>query len=254
MSESIYNLVPREYEAPTKEPMFQSKHNPDATYPGSTFGCKGTTRLIGAGKVSKQEFGHFGPNKTAGTSSSSKFQKSAKESLSPSEGSKFEYQRTKASVPTKDDRPVVGVRTTKNFITANAVEAILQVPRAVEPKDLNYLKKEDYGKVPKYLSSVKEEIKRENEMIQKYVREQMGEVEEEPEQYEEMSDSERSDLILALKAKWDKVNAQYQKVTHLVRLDTTGQVRRKESMEAELKALEMDIERLQRPGPILIRN
>lgn len=130
----------------------------------------------------------------------------------------------------------------------------LAVPRAVEPKDLNYLKKEDYGKVPKYLSSVKEEIKRENEMIQKYVREQMGEVEEEPEQYEEMSDSERSDLILALKAKWDKVNAQYQKVTHLVRLDTTGQVRRKESMEAELKALEMDIERLQRPGPILIRN
>lgn len=38
MNESIYNLVPREYEAPTKEPMFQSKHNPDATYPGSTFG------------------------------------------------------------------------------------------------------------------------------------------------------------------------------------------------------------------------
>ena len=124
----------------------------------------------------------------------------------------------------------------------------------MERSELNYLKKEDYGKVPAYLSQVKEEIRRENEMIQKYVKEQLGEVEEEPEQFEEMGDSEREDLIVELKSKWDKVNAQYQKITHVVRLDTTGQLRRKQALESELKNLETDIERLQRPGPILIRN
>jgi chromosome segregation ATPase len=119
--------------------------------------------------------------------------------------------------------------------------------------ELNYLKKEDFGKVPAYLTQVKEEIQRENEMIQKYVKEQLGEIDEEPQQYEEMPEEERRALIAALKGKWDKVNAQYQKITHLVRLDTTGQIRRKEQLENQLKNIESDIDRLERNGPVLIR-
>jgi hypothetical protein len=34
--------------------------------------------------------------------------------------------RVKASLPKKDEAPVIGMRSNKNFITANAVEAILQ--------------------------------------------------------------------------------------------------------------------------------
>lgn len=116
------------------------------------------------------------------------------------------------------------------------------------------MKKEDFGKVPAYLSQVKEEIKRENQMIERYVKEQMGEVEEAPEVYEEFTEEEREALLDALKAKWDAVNAQYQKITHLVKLDTAGQLRRKEQLEAQLTRLENDIQRLDRPGPILIRN
>jgi hypothetical protein len=256
--ESIYNLVPREYVAQPKQPMFRSKHDPNTVYPGSTFGCDGTTRLIGAGKLMKKEFSHFGPSRTrtTDTSPTSTLKAAAKESLVSSTGEslvKFRSSQRRDKIPSKDDKPVYGIRSSKNFITANAVEAILKVPKSLESKELNYLKKEDYGKVPEYLSQVKEEIKRENEMIQKYVKEQMGEVEEEPEQFEEMSEAERGELLDALKAKWDRVNAQYQKMTHLVRLDTTGQMRRKEQLESELKALENEIERLSRPGPILIR-
>jgi hypothetical protein len=40
MSESIYNLVQEEYVPPPKEPMFRSKFDPDAIYPGSTFGMR----------------------------------------------------------------------------------------------------------------------------------------------------------------------------------------------------------------------
>ncbi len=173
---------------------------------------------------------------------------------SPKKGQPFKYEdKVKGPVPKKDEKPVMGIRTTKNFVTANAVEAILQVPRVIEQGELNYFKKEDFGKIPAYLAGVKEEIRRENEMISKYVKEQMGEIEEEPEQFEELSDEERYELICALKEKWANVNANYQKITHLVQLDTTGQIRRKETLEKELDVIEKDIEKLQKPGPILIR-
>ena len=39
----------------------------------------------------------------------------------------FKYtDRLRATIPSKDDRPIMGITTTKNFVTANAVEAILQ--------------------------------------------------------------------------------------------------------------------------------
>ena len=74
-----------------------------------------------------------------------------------------------------------------------------------------------------------------------------------PDRYEEISDQERTALIDALKAKWDSVNSKYQKITHLVLLDTAGQVRRKCDYESELTSLENDIEKLSRPGPLLMK-
>jgi hypothetical protein len=125
------------------------------------------------------------------------------------------------------------------------------VPRVTADKEPDFLKKEDYGKVPAYLSQVKEEIRRENEMIARYVSAKLGELDDEPHNSEEMNDFERQELIDALKIKWDKVNAQYQRTTHLVKLDTTGQIRRKETLEGQLKQLEEDISRLER-GPVVI--
>ena len=166
----------------------------------------------------------------------------------------FHYtDKSKTALPDRRDRPVMGIKTSKNFITANAVEAILQVPKVVETGELNYMKKEDFGKVPSYLYQVKEEIKRENEMIDKYVKEQLGEVEQAPDQYEELTDEERYELLDALKAKWAHVNAAYQRITHLVVLDTAGQIRRKTQLEQEMTRLDKDIQKLSRPGAILVR-
>lgn len=247
--ESIYALVPKEYTVPVKPPMHKSYHDPHAHVSGSTFGCRGTTRLPGAGVISKKEGALFGPSKIPPV-------KSTRRSPSPESKSKgpFHYEdRRKGAIPSKDEKPVMGIKTTKNFITANAVEAILQVPRVVEVGELNYLKKEDYGKVPSYLTQVKEEIRRENEMIEKYVKEQTGQIDVAPETFEEVTEEERLQLLNDLKAKWDTVNANYQKITHLVQLDTTGQIRRKETLEAQLDHLEKNIQKLMRPGPILLR-
>jgi hypothetical protein len=103
------------------------------------------------------------------------------------------------------------------------------------------------------LSEVKKEIQREREIIAKYVKEQMGEQDEVPEQLEEMSEHERQDLIYALKKKWEVVNAKYLRISHHVILDTEGQVRRKERLEKELQQLEHDIERLEKHGPVIVR-
>ena len=128
------------------------------------------------------------------------------------------------------------------------------MPKVTVSKELNYLKKEDYGKVPEYLTKVREEIRKENEMIDRYVKGQIGEADRSPERLDEMSDFERQDLILALKDKWDAVNARYQQITHLVQLDSTGQIRRKEHLEAELRTLERDIEYLSQPGALLVKH
>jgi len=247
--ESIYNLVQEEYNYTKPKPKHISKHAPNAPTTGSTFGCHGTTRLPGAGAIIKKEGALFGPSKLPPARSAS-----PPKDRDASESYKESYaDKRKGPVPSKNERPVMGIRTSKNFITANAVEAILQVPRAVEMGEPNYMKKEDFGKVPSYLTQVKEEIRRENEMIQKYVKEQMGEVEREPDRYEEISNEERAELLASLKAKWDSVNANYQKITHLVLLDTAGQIRRKEQYEKQLTQLENDINRLQSKAPLLIR-
>lgn len=51
---------------------------------------------------------------------------------------KFEYadaDRKKPAVPTsKDEPPLLGLKTTKNFITKNAVETIMSVPGKPEKK------------------------------------------------------------------------------------------------------------------------
>ena len=114
--------------------------------------------------------------------------------------------------------------------------------------------KDDYGRSPEYLSQVKEEIRREKEMTEAFLRERRGNNYGDEETTEVMSNDERIALLDQLKAKWSVTNQKYQRITHIVKLDTVGQVRRKETLEAEIKQLETDIERLSRPGPVLIRS
>lgn len=63
----------------------------------------------------------------------------------------FFSQNRKSPVPRRDDYPVTGIVSKANFVTANAVDTILAVPRRVGAPEVNYTEKEDYGKVPKYL-------------------------------------------------------------------------------------------------------
>ena len=57
----------------------------------------------------------------------------------------------KVSVPKKDEKPIMGLVSDKNFIVSNAVENILAAPKLPTNNDKDFLKKKNYGKVPKYL-------------------------------------------------------------------------------------------------------
>lgn len=253
--ESIYNLVPEQYVEQAKPPMYRSRHDPTAPVTGSTFGTHGTTQLHGAGVVKKRAAATFGPQNKTNPNPQTYLKRGAPLELPAPTAFKYPDARRKPAVPKIEDRPVMGIQTAKNFITANAVEAILQVPQGLGETEPDYLAKADYGKVPEYLSQVKEEIRRENDMIDAYVMEMgraQGAVEEPGEELVEMSAAERNELVRALKRKWDAVNAKYQKMAHTVKLDTVGKVKRKEGMEKELVQIEADIERLERPGPVYV--
>lgn len=67
-----------------------------------------------------------------------------------------------------------------------------------------------------------------------------------------LTEEERAEMLAALKQKWDETNRQYQKITHMVKLDTCGKVRRKEEYERTLAQLEKDIALLQQRRPIVV--
>ncbi len=78
----------------------------------------------------------------------------------------------KAAVPRREDRPVYGLKTSKNFVVSNAVENILAAPNVKPPSEKNYAKKKDYGKVPGYLKKNYNEIEEEFQQVRGMAKEQ----------------------------------------------------------------------------------
>ena len=133
----------------------------------------------------------------------------------------------------------MGLVSDKNFIVSNAVENILAAPNLPANKDKDYLKKKNYGKVPKYLQTIKKEIEDEYQLVREM------QIEEEAEMDRAkflMDEKEKNELIAALKKKWEVVHKEYQTLTHKNKLDTMGLKEKYERCERELNQLEKDIQ------------
>lgn len=147
----------------------------------------------------------------------------------------------KVPVPKKDEKPIMGLVSDKNFIVSNAVENILAAPQLPTNNEKDFLKKKNYGKVPKYLQTIKKEIEDEYQLVREM------QIEEEAEMDRQkflMDENEKEEMIAALKKKWEVVHKEYQTLTHKNKLDTLGLKEKFESCERELKQLERDIEKL----------
>lgn len=147
----------------------------------------------------------------------------------------------RAPVPKKDERPIHGLVSDKNFIVANAVEAILSAPALPQKQERDYLKKKNFGKVPKYVGKIKAEIEDEYNMVREM---QIEEQAEKDRQKFLMPEGERQELIAALKKKWEVLHIEYQQQTHYPNYDTLGKKTRNEALMREMDQIEADIKKL----------
>jgi hypothetical protein len=78
-------------------------------------------------------------------------------------------QKMKDSTPKRSDKPMMNLTSGKNFVTTNAIEALLSRPKPVQV-DLPYTMKPNYGKVPKYLESNKKKVAAEKAHVEEYLK------------------------------------------------------------------------------------
>jgi len=249
--ESIYNLIPREHYEPGKPPRHSSKF-------------KSTVKT----ENNKDKFEH----KTMGqakvpTRQPTDYLKKHEREPKLSEKKKFEYpdnDRKRPPVPKQQDKPIMGLKTTKNFIKQNAVENIMSVPKKPEknfvdtrggdkqpldPSGLEpvYVHRKDYGEVPQYLERRKEDIRKAQEEYDAYVADHFRRG-----AMKCLSDMERNTILNGLKDNWEQLHHEYQGLS--VVTDTAPKKNRKERMEAEMKQLERDIEMIEKHRVIYLAN
>ena len=104
-------------------------------------------------------------------------------------------------------------------------------PKLAANKDKDYLKKKNYGQVPKYVTKIKQEIEDEYNLVREM---QIEEQNEKDRQKMLMPEEERQELIAALKKKWEVLHHKFQKESIHSKLDTIGKKTRKENLEKEM--------------------
>ncbi|CAD8057494.1 unnamed protein product [Paramecium primaurelia] len=253
--ESIYNLIPKEYVPPPKEPMYRSAYPNGLVPTASTFNNHTTSRpkvnningdfdLVKGPHTHKGQSHSLGKPKGSYKPDATMFRMKNTGTMGSNqlpEIQSFKYpQSCKAAVPKKDEKPIHGLKSNKNFIVTNAVENILSAPKQIT-EEKAWTEKKDYGKVPDYLTKIQSSINNEYEIIRNM---HMNEAEERDKQKYLMTLEEVERLKLGLKKKWESVNKEYQSITHIRMIDTVGLKRKKEQCEKELALLEKDIEKL----------
>ena len=223
--ESVYALIPEQVIKPPKQPLYRSKFNEAPT-------------------VGKKPAATFGQPHTA--VDARQFLKRGQASMTPAIRNpaavgvqKRDTRPMKAPVPSRADKPVMGLVSQKNFVTANAVDNILAVPKRPISNEINYLNKADYGIVPQYLERVKDQIQEEYKMIEEL---QQSSQPENENSIEMVTEAERDALLSGLKINWERVNKEYQTLSFT--LDTASKKQRKEAYEAQLEQIENDIKKL----------
>lgn len=143
--------------------------------------------------------------------------------------------KTKAPVPKKNEVPIMGLTSDKNFIKGNKENAVnLRPPSHKETHD--YLKKKDFGQVPEYLGTVKQQVADELECI----RQAEEERNRKPERYIKLPAEEKEALRKNLIKKFEQINHEYQKITYIPPAieDTIGLKKKRNYCESQLALIE----------------
>ncbi|NXW61767.1 ENKUR protein, partial [Eurystomus gularis] len=204
----------------------------------------------------------MGPAKVALPSPEDFLRKHSKEPKLPERKKEHDRKKVPAlSVPQSTEHPVMGIQSKKNFIKANALAVIRALPKNPQPSCVDrrqgdkyllettglvpkYVKKKDYGVVPKYITQRKEEMRaqKETSALEHLEKNAM----------KRLSDEERRSLLQGLKKNWDELNCEFQHL--LVPVGTLRRKLYKEKLDAQMKELEHDIELIESHKDIYIAN
>jgi hypothetical protein len=239
--ESIYGLIPVEMPQPTKSSRFKSRGAPPPT--ASTFGFHGTSVVLGNVAGGPKDLSVHPPKKATAT-----FGKIVSQTISPkqfilkgsSSAGKHIFQHEarvahpkKPHIPSRDEKPVMGLKTAKNFVVANAVENILSMPkRQIAASSLRAVDRDEYGKVPGYIGKIKEELSAQYKLVDEInVRRA-----QEAERFHALSAEEHQSLKSALQHRWETLNKEFQTMGFSV--ETYSQKKHQEEVESELRRVE----------------
>jgi hypothetical protein len=279
-TESIYALLPKPVPVPPTRTTYRSVKLQAARKlppPASTFGCFGASHILGAGQPIKKPHADLGPPLRTQAADPRVFLKGGEKKQRVPSKVVVEAFHYPEAVPTKAGLPrapplLVSLRSGVDFITANALEVINDEKEGgkedeggrEDGEEMDYLRKACYGKVPAYLRRVQAEVLREDALIDTLIRQQQQQQQQQQQKgwkeaeegkegeagvlMEALSEEERQALVVALKTKWDAVNAAYQKTAHQGQFQSAGARRRKAENEKVMSQLGQDIELLERAG------
>lgn len=254
INESVYCLIRPQLQAAEKSPLYKSKHSNHGLPPTySTFGYQGTSVVLGnvGGAIEEMETVH--PAKKATGS----FGKVVCQEVDPKTflkksnkgGGGSECHNTftrpttealKAAVPKKGDKPVMGLKTEKDYVVANAVENILAVPKKSSPPQNRAVNIATYGAIPEYLSKRKEELYKHHASVAEAESKRC----KDGELFRELPSFDVKALREQLKGRWEVLNKEFQ--TMGFNLETRTQIRRRETVERELRMVEAALAKINR--------
>lgn len=142
----------------------------------------------------------------------------------------------------------MGLKSDKNFVTSNAVDVILMATKKKPQTTVLYKEKKTYGKVPEYLSKIREDIEREYKSIREM---QTRNDEDEAKKKKKLTVDEIESLREGLQKKLAQLKKEYGNITHKTVIDTLVCQRKKINLEKEISIVESDLDKLSR-GQIII--
>ncbi|SCP05616.1 conserved Plasmodium protein, unknown function [Plasmodium ovale] len=257
--DNAYNMIKKSDETKIKKILYKSIHDPNLLPSYSTFNLRGKRYNISnvAGelvkKVEKQK-----KVKDLQTSRDKKIlKKGEKNEKIPSLNEikiinptlltvKKKKKKFKDPVPDRNDIPLMNLTADVDYVYDNAVQVINAKPVEKKKKegkillDEDPLSKEDYGKISPYLIKIKNELK-EKENLKKQ------DVIDEEKVAKEL-ELKKESILAELKNKYNEINKEYLKISHVVDINSVRKLKKKENYEKELNQLEKDIQKLEKQG------
>jgi hypothetical protein len=246
--ESVYNVIHEAPAASVKGARFQSSRAPAPT--ASTFGLHGTSVVLGnvAGEPAcasvhpqQKSIGSFGRTVLNDVSSASFLKKSGSQQSTAPVLATSKHDKLKAPIPKKEEKPVMGLKTDKNFVVANAVENILSIPKKQTVNQPRAVDRNDYGAVPEYISKIKTELKTQYALVDSYKQRKA----QDEERYSQLDAAEVQQLRSGLQRRWEVLNKEFQTMGFSV--ETYSQKRHQEDVEKELRAVEAALQKINKP-------